>query len=419
METRINIAQIEMAHGAGGKATRRLIEGIILPAFANPVLEALSDSALVTVDGKRLALTADGFVVKPLRFPGGSIGSLAVHGTVNDLAVAGARPLALLATFILEAGLEGEVLEREVAAMAEAARSCGVHVVGGDTKVVEHGMADGMYVSTFGLGCVDERLTLGPQQARVGDAVLLSGPIGEHGITILLARGELELEADIASDTRSLVPFVNALCEAAAPAIRWMRDPTRGGVATALNELARDARLGVILEEAAVPLSDCVRGACEILGPGSPAHRQRRPAAGGGRARIRPRGAASNARGRGRPRIGNRRRTRSRAEGARRFAHLVWRNARRRHVGRRSASAHLLKSSPALGSANELGCATVSSSATRTAHLSLRTKRCRSRARQARWRYVFRRAGDYWPSVGVPTRPTRCIFRSNSFIPFW
>ncbi len=266
METRTHIAQIEMAHGAGGKATRRLIEGIILPAFANPILEALSDSALVTVDGKRLALTADGFVVKPLRFPGGSIGSLAVHGTVNDLAVAGARPLALLATFILEAGLEGEVLEREVAAMAQAARNSGVHVVGGDTKVVEHGMADGMYVSTFGLGCVDERLTLGPQQARAGDAVLLSGAIGEHGITILLARGELELEADIASDTRSLVPFVNALCEAAAPAIRWMRDPTRGGVATALNELARDARLGVILEEAAVPLSDCVRGACEILG---------------------------------------------------------------------------------------------------------------------------------------------------------
>ncbi len=255
-----------MAHGAGGKATRRLIEGIILPALANPILETLSDSALLTVDGKRLAATADGFVVKPLRFPGGSIGSLAVHGTVNDLAVAGARPLALLATLILEAGLPGEVLEREVAAMAEASRNCGVQVVGGDTKVVEHGMADGMYVSTFGLGCVDERLTLGAQQARVGDAVLLSGPIGDHGITILLARGELELEADISSDTRSLVPFVDALCETAAPAIRWMRDPTRGGVATALNELARDARLGVILEEAALPLSDCVRGACEILG---------------------------------------------------------------------------------------------------------------------------------------------------------
>ncbi len=266
MDTRVTIGQIEMAHGAGGKATRRLIESIILPALANPILETLSDSALLTVDGKRLAVTADGFVVKPLRFPGGSIGSLAVHGTVNDLAVAGARPLALLATLILEAGLQGEVLEREVAAMAEASRNCGVHVVGGDTKVVEHGMADGMYVSTFGLGSVDERLTLGPQQARTGDAVLLSGPIGDHGITILLARGELELEADISSDTRSLVPFIDALRETAAPAIRWMRDPTRGGVATALNELARDARLGVILEEAAIPLSDCVRGACEILG---------------------------------------------------------------------------------------------------------------------------------------------------------
>lgn len=266
MNTRSKIAQIEMAHGAGGKATRRLIEGVIVPALANPILETLSDAALLNVGGTRLAATADGFVVKPLRFPGGSIGSLAVHGTVNDLAVSGARPIALLATLILEAGLPGEELEREIDAMARAARACGVDVVGGDTKVVEHGFADGMYISTFGIGTVDERLTLGVPHVRAGDRVLLSGPIGDHGVTILLARGELDLEAEIESDTRALSALVDALCDAAAPGIRWMRDPTRGGVATALNELARDTRLGVILEEEAIPVRNEVRGACEILG---------------------------------------------------------------------------------------------------------------------------------------------------------
>src|SRR5579884_1424223 len=202
VKTRSKIAQIEMAHGAGGKATRRLIEGVIAPAFANPVLDTLSDAALLSVGGTRIATTADGFVVKPLRFPGGSIGSLAVHGTVNDLAVSGARPIALMATLILEAGLPGEVLEREIAAMAQACANAGVHIVGGDTKVVEHGMADGMYITTFGIGIVDERLTLGAQNLRCGDRVLLSGPVGDHGITILLARGELDLEAEIESDTR-------------------------------------------------------------------------------------------------------------------------------------------------------------------------------------------------------------------------
>jgi hydrogenase expression/formation protein HypE len=266
MSVQTKIAQIEMAHGAGGKATRRLIEGIIVPALANPVLETLSDAALLTVEGTRLASTADAFVVKPLQFPGGSIGSLAVHGTINDLAVSGARPLVLMVTLILEAGLSGETLEREIAAMAAACRNAGVSIVGGDTKVVEHGLADGMYVSTFGIGAVDERLALGPQHVRAGDRVLLSGPIGDHGITILLARGELELEAPIESDSRSLVPFVEAMSGVAAAGLRWMRDPTRGGVATALNELARDAQLGILLAESAIPLRDEVRGACEILG---------------------------------------------------------------------------------------------------------------------------------------------------------
>jgi hydrogenase expression/formation protein HypE len=266
MNTKITIPQVEMAHGAGGKATRRLVEGLIVPALANPILETLSDAALLTIEGTRIAATADGFVVKPLRFAGGSIGSLAVHGTINDLAVSGAKPLALMSTLILEAGLPGEMLEQEIDAMAQAARNAGVCIVGGDTKVVEHGMADGMYISTFGIGIVDERLTLGGENVRTGDRVLLSGPIGDHGITILLARGELELEAELQSDTRALTPFVQAMCACAAPGLRWMRDPTRGGVATALNELARESGVAVVLEEEAIPLRDEVRGACELLG---------------------------------------------------------------------------------------------------------------------------------------------------------
>ena len=263
---RFTDTQIEMSHGAGGKASRRLVEGLIAPAFANPVLAALSDAAMFPLNGARVATTADGYVVKPLRFPGGSIGELAVNGTLNDLAVSGARATALMAGFILEAGLPADVLRAEVEAMAVAAASAGVPIVGGDTKVVEHGLCDGMYVTTFGIGLVDERLTLDPRSVRPGDQVLISGPIGDHGITILLARGELDLEADLRSDTRSVWPFVAALIEACASGVRWMRDPTRGGVATALNELARDAGCGVVLREEDLPLRREVRGACEVLG---------------------------------------------------------------------------------------------------------------------------------------------------------
>jgi hydrogenase expression/formation protein HypE len=264
---RFNDAQIEMAHGAGGKASRRLVEGLFVPLLANPILATLSDSALSDFKGAKLATTADGYVVKPLRFPGGSIGELAVNGTVNDLAVAGAaRPLGLMASFILEAGLPGETLRAELEAMAAAAARAGVNIVGGDTKVVEHGFADGMYIATFGFGEVDARANLGPKRIREGDRVLLSGPIGDHGITILLARGELDLEADLASDTRSVAPFVEALLDAAAEDLHWMRDPTRGGVATALNELVAATELGITLFEEAIPLRDEVRGACEILG---------------------------------------------------------------------------------------------------------------------------------------------------------
>ena len=258
--------QIEMAHGAGGKASRRLVEGLFAPLLFGDATGPLSDAAQIELNGTQLAITTDSFVVKPLRFPGGSIGELAVNGTVNDLAVAGARAQALLVTYVLEAGLETEILEAEVRAMAQACERAGVRIRGGDTKVVEHGKADRMYITTAGIGLPIPGIALSPASVRPGDKVLLSGPIGDHGITILLARGDLELEAELCSDTRSVLPLVEALARAAAPAIRWMRDPTRGGVATSLNELARDCGLGVVLAEDRIPVRDTVRGACELLG---------------------------------------------------------------------------------------------------------------------------------------------------------
>jgi hydrogenase expression/formation protein HypE len=265
-KVRFRDPQIEMAHGAGGKASRRLVEGLLAPLFGGPLLEPLGDAAELDVNGTRLAFTTDSFVVSPLRFPGGSIGDLAVNGTVNDLAVAGARPLALVVSFILEAGIPGALVEAESRALADAARRAGVQIVGGDTKVVEHGKADGMYITTAGIGTIDPRVRCSPKAVRVGDKVLLSGPIGDHGITILLARGEIDLEAEIRSDTRSVLPLVTAVVDAAAAGLRWMRDPTRGGVATSLNELARDSGLGAVLWEENIPVREQVRGACELLG---------------------------------------------------------------------------------------------------------------------------------------------------------
>jgi hydrogenase expression/formation protein HypE len=255
-----------MAHGAGGKASRRLVEGLFAPLLYGPSMEFLADAGRVDIGGVPVAVTTDSFVVKPLRFPGGSIGELAVNGTVNDLAVSGAKAEALLVTFVLEAGLASGVLEAEVRAMAGAAARAGVRVASGDTKVVEHGKADQMYITTTGIGGVLPGLEIDPRAVRAGDKVLLSGPIGDHGITILLARGELDLEANLRSDTRSVFPFVHALVKAAGPGIRWMRDPTRGGVATSLNELARDSGLGVVLFEDTIPVREEVRGACELLG---------------------------------------------------------------------------------------------------------------------------------------------------------
>jgi hydrogenase expression/formation protein HypE len=254
---------VTMAHGAGGKATQAMIEGLFLPAFGSPALDALGDAGAV---GEDLALTTDAFVVKPIRFPGGSIGELAVNGTVNDLAVSGARPMALTVSLVLEEGLAADDLRAEVEAIAATAHAAGVEIVAGDTKVVERGHADAMYVCTTGLGRRDPRARLSPAGLRPGDRLLLSGPIGDHGTAIMLARGELGLEADIASDTRSLWPAVDALLEEAGPALHCLRDATRGGVASVLNELARASGVAVSVREADVPVRAEVAGAAELLG---------------------------------------------------------------------------------------------------------------------------------------------------------
>ena len=258
--------RVTMAHGAGGKATQGLIEGLLLPALdpdGAGTLAQLADAG--TVDGD-LLLTTDAFVVTPLRFPGGSIGELAVNGTVNDLAVAGARPLGLSLSLILEEGLPADVLRAEVEAIATAAAAAEVAVVTGDTKVVERGHADGMYVTTAGVGRRDPRARVAPDALRPGDRVLVSGPVGEHGTAIMLARGEFDLDADVTSDTHSLWPAADALLGAAGSALRCMRDATRGGVASVLNELARASGVGVSVREADVPVRPVVSGAAEILG---------------------------------------------------------------------------------------------------------------------------------------------------------
>ena len=259
-------ARITMAHGAGGKATQGLIEGLLAPAFHSDTLDELADAGTVHIDGAALALTTDSYVVKPLRFPGGSIGELAVNGTVNDLAVSGARPLALSLSLILEEGLAAEELRAEVEAIARAADVAGVAIITGDTKVVERGHADGMYICTSGIGSHDPRAHLSPAALRPGDRILLSGSIGEHGTAIMLARNEFELDAEIESDTCSLWPVVDALLEAAGPSLRCLRDATRGGVASVLNELARASAVAMIVREAAVPVRPEVAGAAEILG---------------------------------------------------------------------------------------------------------------------------------------------------------
>ncbi len=261
--------QITLAHGAGGKATRTLIEGLFVPAFApeeGGSLVALGDAGSIAVDGTKLAMTTDSFVVKPLRFPGGSIGELAVNGTVNDLAVAGARPLALTVSLILEEGLTAATLRAEVEAIAQAAQAADVEIVAGDTKVVERGAADGMYICTTGTGLTDQRADLAPAHLRPGDQILVSGRVGEHGTAIMLARNDFDLDAEVESDTRPLWPAVDALLDAGGGDVHCIRDATRGGAASVLNELARASRVSITVREAEVPVSSLVHAAAELLG---------------------------------------------------------------------------------------------------------------------------------------------------------
>jgi hydrogenase expression/formation protein HypE len=256
---------VTLAHGSGGKASRALVEGLFLEELGNPLLDPLGDSALFELDGSRLAFTTDSYVVKPLEFPGGDIGELAVNGTVNDLSVVGARPFVLSAGFVVEEGFEVARLRRLAASMARAAEAAGVVIATGDTKVVERGKADGLYVNTAGVGLVGEGVRLGADRVLPGDQVLVSGTLGDHGMAVMVARGELALEVELESDTAPVHELAASLLELG-EAVRWLRDPTRGGLATALNELAREASLAVGLEETALPLRPEVVGACEILG---------------------------------------------------------------------------------------------------------------------------------------------------------
>ena len=260
--------KVTLSHGSGGKATHNLIEGVFAPAFSNPLLDAMDDSAILGFSGMdaHLAFTTDTYVVSPLFFPGGDIGKLAVHGTINDLAMAGARPYYLSAGFILEEGFPIAELRRIVNSMAQAASEAGVRIVTGDTKVVQRGKADGLFINTAGIGfLLAERA---PAQARLqpGDGILLSGPVGNHGIAIMLAREALEIETDVQSDTAPLHTLVEALFAAAGEGVHCLKDPTRGGVATSLNEMAMGSEVAIALDELAIPVDIEVRGACELLG---------------------------------------------------------------------------------------------------------------------------------------------------------
>jgi hydrogenase expression/formation protein HypE len=257
---------VTLAHGAGGRASRALVEALFLPALDNELLAPLADSALLDGAHGRLAFTTDAYVVKPLVFPGGDIGELAVNGTINDLAVAGAAPLCLSAAFVIEEGFPVADLRVVAESMGAAARAAGVPIATGDTKVVERGGADGLFITTAGVGAVRPAGELSPAAIRPGDRVLVSGTIADHGMAIMVARGELELEGDIASDTAPLHEVAGALIAAAPGAVRCLRDPTRGGLATTLNELALAVDVSIALDEAAVPVAPAVKGACEILG---------------------------------------------------------------------------------------------------------------------------------------------------------
>lgn len=257
--------RIVLGHGSGGRLSAELLRDVFLPLLSNPILDRLDDQAILQIGGSRIAFTTDSFVVKPLFFRGGDIGSLAVHGTVNDLAMGGAQPLFLSAGFILEEGFPIEDLQRIVASMANAAAAVGVAVVTGDTKVVERGKGDGLFINTTGIGLVPGNLRMSASHARPGDRVILSGPIGDHGIAILAEREGLEFETAILSDSAPLHELVAAMLDASTE-IRCMRDPTRGGLSSALNEIAAQSGVAIQIEESKIPVRDEVKGACELLG---------------------------------------------------------------------------------------------------------------------------------------------------------
>ena len=258
-------ATVQMAHGSGGTMMHRLLDSVFMPAFNNPLLAAQHDGATFSIGGTRLAFTTDSFVVRPLFFPGGDIGTLAVNGTVNDLAMCGARPLYLSAGFILEEGLPLETLQRIVESMRCAAAAAGVQIVTGDTKVVDHGKGDGLYINTAGVGRIEHNQSINPQSVRPGDAVVLSGDIGRHGMAVMAVREGLEFESQIESDCAPLAAPVLSLLDGGIR-IHCLRDLTRGGLASGLVEIAQAAQVHIHIEESAVPVSEDVRGACEILG---------------------------------------------------------------------------------------------------------------------------------------------------------
>ena len=257
--------QIVLGHGSGGKLSAQLLERVFLPAFSNALLDKLDDQAVLHINGARLAFTTDAFVVTPIFFPGGDIGRLAVNGTVNDLAMSGARPLYLAAAFILEEGLATEDLRRIVGSMSDAANNAGVQLVAGDTKVVNKGKGDQIFISTTGIGVVEKPVNISADRARPGDRIILSGYIGDHGMAILSQRENLEFEGVIESDCAALHELVGDMLDVCLD-LHCLRDPTRGGVATVLNEIAARSRVGMLVQETELPVRDTVRGACEVLG---------------------------------------------------------------------------------------------------------------------------------------------------------
>jgi hydrogenase expression/formation protein HypE len=254
-----------MAHGGGGKLMHRLLEEVFGQAFSNPILDTRHDSAQFTVPPGRLAMTTDSYVVRPIFFPGGDIGSMAVHGTVNDLAMSGARPLYLTSAFIIEEGLPMETLWRVVCSMRDAAKKCGVQIVTGDTKVVDKGKGDGLFINTAGLGVIEHSLNIAPQNVQPGDVILVSGDLGRHGMAIMAVREGLQFESTIESDSAPVHEVVLALIQAGIE-IHCLRDLTRGGLASALNEIAEAAGVKIAVEEKMIPVREEVHAACEMLG---------------------------------------------------------------------------------------------------------------------------------------------------------